>query len=473
LARRSLLFNASVYIVGQFATKALGFILLVVYARFLEPEDFGITGTLAAYGQVLATIFVLGLHGAVTRHYFEYKDDPARLKSYLTSVYTFQIVFSASVLIAFELFGDALWYRFTSGQIGFTYVRLMLWATFLTGVLQLPQAVYQAQERATLLVGWQFAQGMLAIGFGVLFVAILEERALGVLRSQVASTAVLSAFLIVLFARELGSRAIAWKHVKTALLFALPLLPHSLGSILMQTVDRIMLEKYTSQADVGLYSIAMLLAMLLSMVAAGVNQAWAPYLFRTASEDPPEEARKKAETFAALLVALFSGLGLVGALLGHELLHVLGPKYLPVLPYLIPFVIGNLISIYYFLPANQLLLAQKTKWFLIATGIATLISIGLNVWLLPRGGGGMVAAWIFVTGTTIQTGIIVFAARLHARSLLGMRHGLAIVITIGALGIATYGPPLLVRLALLAGGLAVLYFLLARGRLREVFPKRG
>lgn len=473
MARRSLLFNASVYIVGQFATKALGFILLVVYARFLEPDDFGITGTLAAYGQVLAVVFVLGLHGAVTRHYFEYKDDPARLKSYLTSVYTFQIVFSGLLLLALELFGDVLWHRFTSGQIGFSYVRLMLWSTFLTGIIQLPQAVYQAQERAALLVGWQFAQGVLAIGFGVLFVAVLEQRALGVLRSQVASTALLAVFLLLLFARELGSRTLRWAHVKTALLFALPLLPHSLGSILMQTVDRIMLEKYTSQADVGLYSIAMLLAMLLSMVAAGVNQAWAPYLFRTATEDAPEEARKKAETFAALLVALFSGLGLAGALLGNELLHVLGPKYLPVLPYLIPFVIGNLVAIYYFLPANQLLLAQKTRWFLIATGIATLVSIGLNAWLLPRGGGGMVAAWIFVTGTTIQTGIIVYAASRYERSLLGMRHGLAITITIGTLGIATYGPPLAVRLALLGGALAALYVLLARGRLREVFPRRA
>jgi O-antigen/teichoic acid export membrane protein len=472
LARRSLLFNSAVYIVGQFATKALAFVLLIVYARFLEPEDFGITGSLSAYGSVLGTFFVLGLHGSLSRHYFELKHDPAELHSYLASIYTFQLAVSGVLAVGLGVFGEPLWLALTSGQIPFSYVQLMIAATYFTMAVQIPQTLYQTEERAAVLVGWQLAQGVLAVAVGVLFVGFLREHALGVVRSQVVAAAVLAVIMFVAYARRASSRNLRWSHVSKALLFGLPLLPHILGTILMQTVDRIMLERYATQAEVGLYSIAMTLGMVLAMVAGAVNQAWAPHFFRTSSEEPPDVARRKAETFASVFIGIFTVLSLIGALLGHELMYILGTKYLPVAPYLVPFLIGNLIGIYYYLPSNQLMLASKTTWFLVATGTATLLSVGLNLWLLPRGGGGMVAAWIFVAGASVQTLITMFAAKLYTPSLLGLRHGLVALLAIGGFVIAWHSPALPVRAAVLLAETAVTYLLLVRGNLREVLPQR-
>jgi O-antigen/teichoic acid export membrane protein len=472
LARRSLLFNSAVYIVGQFATKALAFVLLIVYARFLEPEDFGITGSLSAYGSVLGTFFVLGLHGSVSRHYFDLKNDPTELHSYLASVYAFQLAASGVVAVGLALFGEPLWLAMTSGQIPFSYVQLMIAATYLTMAVQIPQTLYQTEERAAVLVGWQLAQGLLAVAVGVVFVGILREHALGVLRSQVVAAAALAGIMFIAYARRAGSRNLRWSHVAKALLFGLPLLPHVLGTILMQTVDRIMLERYASQSEVGLYSIAMTLGMVLAMVAGAVNQAWAPHFFRTSSEEPPGVARQKAETFAAVFIATFTALSLFGALLGHELMYILGAKYLPVAPYLVPFLIGNLIGIYYYLPSNQLMLASKTNWFLVATGSATLLSVGLNLWLLPRGGGGMVAAWIFVAGATVQSLLTLIAARLYTPSLLGIRHGVVALLAIGGFIVAWHLPALPVRVAVLVGLFVAIYLLLVRGRIREVLPQR-
>jgi O-antigen/teichoic acid export membrane protein len=473
LARRSLLFNSSVYIVGQFLSKALAFVLLVVYARFLQEEDFGITGTLSAYGAVVGTIFVLGTSTSVGRHYFDLKKDPAELRSYVTSVYAFQIAFSVALVVVLELFGGSLWERYTSGAIPFSYVRLALWATFLTMLVQIPLTLYQSEERAQMLVGWQLLQGVLAVGVGFVFVGWLRERALGVLRSQVVAAALVALPLGALFVRNYGSRVLRWRHVRAALVYGLPLLPHSIGTILMQSVDRIMLEKYVPQDELGRYSIGMTLGLVLGMIAGGVNQAWAPHFFRTSSEERPEEARHKAEVFASLFVAMFTVLGLVGALLGNELILVLGASYRPVVPYLVPFVIGNLIGIYYYLPANQLLLASKTFVFIVATGVATVVSIGLNMWFLPRGYGGMAAAWIFVGGVSVQTGVIVLAARLTQKSLLGVRHAAVFALAVAALVASMYGLALPYRAALLvACGLAT-YVLLVRANWRYVLPPRA
>jgi O-antigen/teichoic acid export membrane protein len=212
--------------------------------------------------------------------------------------------------------------------------------------------------------------------------------------------------------------------------------------------------------------------MVLGMIAGGVNQAWSPHFFRTSSEEKPEEARHKAEVFASLFVALFTVLGLVGALLGNELILVLGTRYRPVVPYLVPFVIGNLIGIYYYLPANQLLLVSKTFVFVVATGVATLVSVGLNLWFLPRGYGGMAAAWIFVAGTAVQTGIIMLAARLTQKSLLGLRHAAVFALAVAALVASTYGLSLPYRTAMLVACCLAIYLLLVRGNWRYALPPR-
>lgn len=475
MARRSLLFNSAVYVIGQFITKALGFVLLLVYARFLQPEDFGITGTLAAYSQILSTVFLLGLHGAVSKHYFTHKSNPATLRSYLSSVALFQALVSGLLVALLDRAAEPIWARFTSGAIPFhPYVRLMLWTTFLGAITSIPQSIYQAQERASLVVGFQLFHGVAAVGLGIVFVALLRERALGVMRSQILSGALLALIFVGLFARDWLTREFQWSHVRSALRFGLPLMPHTIGSILMQTVDRMMLEKYASLAQVGLYSIAMTLGMILAMVAAGVVQAWGPHFLRTMSEERQADAIAKAQQFASLFIALFAILSLVGGLFAPEFVALfLGAKYVPAVPYLAPFIVGNLIAIYYYLPGNQLILLERTNWFPLATGVATLISVGLNLWFLPRGGGAMAAALIFVVGNVVQTGIIVLAAlRFETFPLLRVRHAVVFVLTVGALVSTHWGPSLWLRLAALLGSLGAIHVLLVRANLAGVLPRR-
>ena len=61
--------------VGQFLQKAVSFLLLPVWTIYLTPSDYGIMGTLNAYGNVLNILLMFGIYGAVTRYYFDFKQD--------------------------------------------------------------------------------------------------------------------------------------------------------------------------------------------------------------------------------------------------------------------------------------------------------------------------------------------------------------------------------------------------------------
>ena len=189
------------------------FLLIPLWARFLTPQDYGITGTLLAYGGVLATLLGLGLSGAVVRHYYDYSTDRTRLSRYITSVILFQIAVPGLVVVALDIWGQALWVRLTADTIPFyPYVQVMLWATYVDLLSQIPVALYQAQQRATQFVYVQYGRFLLGVATSVLFVIALRLGAYGVLLSQLVAGALVSATVLYLAGRTWFTRSLAWRY---------------------------------------------------------------------------------------------------------------------------------------------------------------------------------------------------------------------------------------------------------------------
>ncbi|GAB6120619.1 hypothetical protein JCM30204_17680 [Dysgonomonas termitidis] len=65
-----------------------------------------------------------------------------------------------------------------------------------------------------------------------------------------------------------------------ALFFALPLVPHALSFWLKSGVDKILLTDMCSLTENGLYSVAMTLGSIVTMVLLAFNNAYAPYLYK-------------------------------------------------------------------------------------------------------------------------------------------------------------------------------------------------
>ena len=119
LLRSKLLQQSGFYLVGQFLQKAVSFLLLPVWTIYLTPSDYGIMGTLAAYNGVIGILLMFGIYGAVTRHYFDFKEDHETQRRYVSSNFFFLVVVSGAVLTILALFGRPLWERATSNAIQF------------------------------------------------------------------------------------------------------------------------------------------------------------------------------------------------------------------------------------------------------------------------------------------------------------------------------------------------------------------
>ena len=78
------------YGLGSLLPQVLSFLLVPVFTAFLTPGDYGLLELAASLATVLVILMRLGMPGALTRYYFEYREGEA-LRNYVTSLAWFTI----------------------------------------------------------------------------------------------------------------------------------------------------------------------------------------------------------------------------------------------------------------------------------------------------------------------------------------------------------------------------------------------
>lgn len=461
--------TASVYVSGYVLQKAASFLLIPVWARFLTPQDYGITGTLLAYGGVLATVLGLGLSGAVVRHYYDHAADRTQLGRYITSVILFQVAMPGLVVVALDIWGPTLWARFTANTIPFhPYVRVMLWATYVDLLSQIPVALYQAQQRATQFMSVQYSRFLLGVATSVLFVIALQLGAYGVLLSQLVAGTLVSGTVLYLAGRTWFTRHVSWGYVRSALGYGLPLVPHALASWVLQAADRLILERFVSLTELGLYNFGYTLGMGMQFLVIGINQAWTPHYFRQMQADP--EAEGKVVRVASIYVALVGGACLAGVLFAGEIIYLLMPgSYLGAAPYVPPVLTGYLLLGFYYFASAPLFYFKKTRVIPMLTGTAAAVNVAGNLLLVPRL-GAIASAWI----TMITYGLLFLLAFRAGRRYQRIAYplvryalltGLILIATVAATPLGIFAMPgIALKAALVILYAATAYLILLRAQ---------
>src|SRR5271165_1636834 len=100
---RGLAQSFAAYGIANFSIRALNFLLIVVYAHYLRPSDYGIIYMAEIVAAFLIIFSSLSIDSALQRMYFQHNHNPEELRSYLGSAIRFGLswmaVFLALVLI--------------------------------------------------------------------------------------------------------------------------------------------------------------------------------------------------------------------------------------------------------------------------------------------------------------------------------------------------------------------------------------
>lgn len=390
--------GASIYGGGKLLKKLLSFFLLPLYTYYLSPADYGILATINIIGSILLIISVFNFDGAFARYYYDFKDNPELLKKYLGSTFTFLLLFNLLFIPFLVIIEHHIFVPFLpTSKIDFLpYINLQLVTVYFSITSGFVLTIYQVEEKPNKFVVYDAINLVLSVGLVIYFVAFKEMGAYG----SLLGTAIGSVVIFVLSLGVLWDRFyfnINLSFVKDNLKYGIPITIHLLFGWLLGYADRIILLKYVSLDELGLYYFALQIGLVMYFVVESVNQAWVPFFF-----DTMKNRENSSDIISKIIhyyyVAIFF-IALIGILFSKEILTLFtNERYQSGFIY-IPFMILNyLIAGFYFMNINTLYYFKKTKLIPIITISAAAVKIIFAFVLIPY-----FAVWGAVLSTIIAT----------------------------------------------------------------------
>ncbi|MEW6008476.1 MAG: oligosaccharide flippase family protein [Candidatus Omnitrophota bacterium] len=378
---RGLTKDASLYNAGGILTKAIAFLLIPVYTRFLSPADYGIISLVSTIAYVLLIFYEMGLITAATRFYYDFKSEQEK-KEYFGTVLLFLCGFTLIITIVLENIARKI-SPFLFSDVAFNpYIRIAIWIPFFQSLPPLVYALYRVKEQPYRFVIFSIFAFIIEIGLIIYFVVFLKQEALGKINATlIASGLIYIISLIILFNHTILK--FSYSKIWNSLKFGLPLIPHTVAHWVLKLSDRIILQKYAPLSDVGLYTLGYNLGMILFLFTASFNNAWAPFLYKNANIMPKQVFAKIGIAYCFIVVFI----GLLLSIFAKEIMIIVStPKFYGAATVIPLVVAGYVFQGLYLLPVNQLFFLKQTRYLPTATMVSALINIILNLLFIPKFG---------------------------------------------------------------------------------------
>ncbi|QEE28612.1 oligosaccharide flippase family protein [Terriglobus albidus] len=388
-ARSTLFRDMANYLMGRGSLILLGLITFPLLTRLLSVSEYGVLSLTLRIVLVLVVLSKCGLQYSAARFFkagTSSSMEQRRLYTTLLICPACIVVLVSLLYYAFLLFtpvfrGDRLLYQCLMVAPAVVFFRTLqaILLSFLRneGKSRLHTIVEITTKVSTLAAFVILAFTGLHHAFPVL---------LGVLASEFA---IVAAQLISFLRRGLFHiSAMDWTLIRDSLLFGAPLIIYELSSLVLDSGDRIIVQRYLGDHQLGLYSAAYgVSGYLQDTVMTPLNLAIFPIYMRIWNE----EGKPATERFLSTSVSWFSlaALFIVGAcaLCSREMLTLLASARFAGADRLLTILIPSLMiyALHIFFNVG-LILEKRTTLLAGIAASAAVLNIALNLYLVPRFG---------------------------------------------------------------------------------------
>lgn len=402
--------QSAIYGVGQVISPLLGFILLPVYTRFLDVDEYGVYQLTSVVGMFLTAIMGLGINSGLVRIYFTYDSDEDKNKVISTCIYfsTVSSLLFAIVIWFISPYVSPLLFEVPNSDYLLKLLSITLIFQIVGGNML---GVLRAEEKASLYTGFTVFTLVLSLSLNILFVAVFDRKIEGLLEAQLITNALNT---IILFPLTMRGKKITYsnKIIKEVMAFGAPLIPALVADMVLSMADRYFINYYADSAQVGLYSLGYRIAAMITVVISKPFKiAWPPYMFRVAKQENAKEIYKIVLVYFVFAAVWF---GLALSVISREILVVLTtPQYYDaytIVPLIVlSYVLFGMVSIL----IAGIHITKKTKYGAIFTIVSASVNTVLNFLLIPSMGMMGAAISTIISYIVLNAGIFRYSQKLY------------------------------------------------------------
>jgi O-antigen/teichoic acid export membrane protein len=282
---KKVLRQTSIYLIGDVMRRAVGFLMIPLYTRYLTPADYGTIELVELFVVIAGICFGLAVvSDSMVRIYHEYSSEEDRGSVVASAIFTAVILGFVVVAVAMVASGQMSLMVFGATKYRWI-IRSAFIALLFSSVTEIALVYQQVRQRAVFFVAFSIAQLVAGAALNVYFIAVARQGVLGFILSKLVVTSISAAVLLTLVFRETGYR-FRWESARRMVGFGGPLMLSSASIFIIHFSDRFFLNHFTSLAAVGIYALAYKLGFLVTyLVGQPFGSVWNVSLYAHVSEE--------------------------------------------------------------------------------------------------------------------------------------------------------------------------------------------
>jgi O-antigen/teichoic acid export membrane protein len=370
--------QSAIYGLGGIVSRLIAVFLLPVYTVYLGTTGFGQIETIVALTAVLVIVLRMGITSAFFRFYFDSEDARRRLLVVRTSFW-FTMAMATLGLAAGWIFSEQIADLLNLGDPWLVRAGFVgLWAQMNYAQMT---SLFRVEERPVGFAIASVANVLITIGTTIALVVGFHKGAIGAVVGNFLGTLTVYVVLLAYRRYQLGlqfDRGL----LRAMNRFGLPLVPAALALWAINLIDRLFINGYKGQAEVGIYSLAVRIASVIVFLMTAFQLAWPAFAYSIRDDGA---ARRTYAYVLTYLLFITCWMSLALGSLAPWLVDLLAPhgnfeRSADAVPFL---AFGVAAYSGYSVLAIGVGRTRQTQLNWVVTGAAALVNIVLCITLIP------------------------------------------------------------------------------------------
>lgn len=282
--------------------KILSFFLTPFYWSKLSTSEYSVISSFFLIQEVTFIFFTFGLESVIQRYFYDWSSEERRIK--IGSIWTFTIFFSIIVcLIIFIVFYLLIQFSLFD-FIDPVYLMIGLGFSFFSSFSLIPVTIFRVSQSKKKFIFSQYFSFLLTNCILVVALNYYNNKLQGFLYARLLGEGLVALFWFIYMLYFYGFFKLTFLK-KEFFVFTYPNVFVSFINSISFSVDRIMLERFSSSSFLGAYYIGKNFTNNLSFFSQSLKIAFTPYVYKLVSVKSDRSKEMKANSVGVLGVITF------------------------------------------------------------------------------------------------------------------------------------------------------------------------
>lgn len=357
------------FVICGFLQKGISMLTTPIFTRLLTTSEYGQFNVFNSWLGIVTIFACLNLScGVYSQGLIKFEDDR---KAFTSSLQTLSTCFILTFTILYCLNRD-FWngvFKLTTVQVFSMFI--LIWTTEVYRFwAESKRVLYQYKQLVFVTVIVCLAKPIV----GILFVINANDKVTARILGLVLVELIGYAFLFIVQMIK-GKKLYVGSYWKYAIMYNLPLLPHYLSQIILNSSDRIMIDRIVGEDAAGIYSLAYALSSMMILFNNALSNTITPWIYRKIRDK--NISRIGDVSNCTLVIIAGVNLGLI--LIAPEGVALFAPsEYYDAIWVIPPVAMSGYFMFAYDLFAKFAFYFEKNSMVMVASVLGALLNIGLN-----------------------------------------------------------------------------------------------